>query len=172
MSNIRNLPMTIGIVILISAFIGSMRSPHRHHDDDAEDMDVAKPLRMELEDMRELNRGNLKRLAVGMTKEQAMAIMGTRTFRDEDDGDFVVPNPYRSESYQALDGTMYELLSYYTDLNQSDYKLSKDEMTPLIFENGKLIGWGWVFVDKLDMRHATLPTAEPTPPAELPAVEK
>lgn len=172
MSNIRNLPMTIGIVILISAFIGSMRSPGRHHDDDAEDMDVAKPLRMELEDMRELNRGNLKRLAVGMTKEQAMAIMGTRTFRDEDDGDFVVPNPYRSESYQALDGTMYELLSYYTDLNRSDYQLSKDEMTPLIFENGKLIGWGWVFVDKLDMRHATLPTAEPTPPAELPAVEK
>jgi hypothetical protein len=172
MSNIRNLPMTIGIIILISAFIGSMRSPDRRHDNDDEDEDVTKPLRMELEDIRALNRGNLKSLSVGMSKEQAMAVMGTRAFRDDDDGDFVVPNPYRTESYQALDGTMYELLSYYTDLNKSDYKLSKDEMTPLIFENGKLIGWGWVFVDKLDMRHATLPSAETPPPPELPEVEK
>lgn len=173
MSNIRNLPMTIGIAILVIAFIGSMRSPDRPrgHDDDKDD-DATQPLRMELEDIRALNRGNLKGLSVGMTKEQAMAIMGTRTFRDDDDDDFVVPNPYRSESYQALDGTMYELLSYYTDLNKSDSKLSKDEMTPLIFENGKLIGWGWVFVDKLDMRHATLPSGEAPPPAELPAVEK
>lgn len=173
MSNIRNLPMTIGIAILVIAFIGSMRSPDRHHDrDHDEDDDVTEPLRMELEDIRALNREHLKNLSVGMTKEQAMAIMGTRTFRDDDDGDFVVPNPYRSESYQALDGTVYELLSYYTDLNESDYKLSKDEMTPLIFENGKLIGWGWVFVDKLNMRHGTVPSGEATPPAELPAVEK
>lgn len=172
MSTIRNLPMTIGIAILIIAFIGSMRSPDRHHGGDDKDGDATKPLRMELEDMRALNRGNLKNLAVGMTKEQAAAIMGTRTFRDDDDRDFLVPNPYRSESYQALDGTMYELLSYYTDLNKSGSKLSKDEMTPLIFENGKLIGWGWVFVDKLDMRHATLPSAEAPPPSELPAVEK
>lgn len=171
MSNIRNLPMTIGVVILVIAFFASMRSPDRHHSDADEDDDVTKPLRMELEDMRALNRGNLKNLSLGMTKEQAMAAMGTRTFRDDEDRDFLVPNPYRSESYQALDGTRYELLSYYTDFSASDSKLTKDEMTPLIFENGKLIGWGWVFVDKLDMRHATLPSAE-TPPAELPAVEK
>lgn len=171
MSNIRNLPMTIGIAILIIGFIGSMRSPHRDYGDEDEDDGATKPLRMELEDIRALNRGNLKKLSVGMTKEQAMAAMGTRTFRDEDDDDFLVPNPYRSESYQALDGTMYELLSYYTDLNESDGRLDKDEMTPLIFENGKLIGWGWVFVDKLDMRHATLPNVE-TPAEELPAVEK
>jgi hypothetical protein len=173
MSNIRNLPMTIGIAILIFAFIGSMRSPDRHHDrDDDENDDATEPLRMEMEDIRALNRDHLKSLSVGMTKEQAVAIMGTRTFRDEDNEDFLVPNPYRSESYQAPDGTKYELLTYYTDWSKSDYKLAKDEMTPLIFEDGKLIGWGWVFVDKLDMRHATLPSGEATPPAELPAVEK
>ena len=172
MSTIRNLPMTIGIVILVIAFFGSMRSPDRYRSDDDEDDDVTEPLRMELEDIRALNRGHLQKLSVGMTREQAMAIMGTRTFRDDDNDDFIVPNPYRSESYQAVDGTVYELLSYYTDLNKRDSKLSKDETTPLIFENGKLIGWGWVFVDKLDMRHATLPSAEPTPPAELPEVEK
>jgi hypothetical protein len=183
MSNIRNLPMTIGIAILVVAFIGSMRSPDRRDDhedhDDYWDDDVTEPLSMEMEDIRALNRDNLKKLSVGMTKEQAMAIMGTRTFRDDNNEDFLVPNPYRSESYQAPDGTKYELLTYYTDWSKSDYKLTKDEMTPLIFEDGKLIGWGWVFVDKLDMRHATLPSAEaappappPTPPAELPEVEK
>jgi hypothetical protein len=92
--------------------------------------------------------------------------MGSRAFYQKHP-DFVVPNPYRTESYQAPDGTRYELLSYYTDMNKEDYKLTKDEMTPLIFENGKLIGWGWTFFDRLDLRHAV----GEMPPVDMP-VEK
>jgi hypothetical protein len=181
MSNIRYLPMTFGIVLLVIAFIGSLRGPAQRSDGHDED-DGASPLEMELSDVRAHNRGNLNKLSVGMTKDQAMSAMGTRTFVDEDDDDFLVPNPYRTETYQATDGSVFELLTYYTDLNKSDHKITKDETTPLIFENGKLIGWGWIFVDKLDMRHATDPSAPPAPPpdpplppappAELPPVEK
>ena len=177
MSNIRNLPMTIGIVILVIAFVSSLRRPdHRNYD--RRTPDGAAPVEMELEEMRAINRSKLRFLSVTMTKEEAVRTMGTRTFVDEDDDDFLVSNPYRTESYQAPDGTVYELLSYYTDRYKSDGKLTKEEMTPLIFENGKLIGWGWVFFDKLDLRHATVPApAPPAPPApvlpeELPAVEK
>lgn len=172
MSTVRNLPMTIGIAILLVAFFASLRGPR--HDRDAAD-DATQPLSLELSEMRASNRQKLKNLQLGMAKEQAMAVMGTRTYVDEDDDDFLVPNPYRSESYQAPDGTAFELLSYYTEMNRSDSRITKDETTPLIFENGKLIGWGWLFVDKLDMRHATPPAASApaaTLPAELPPVEK
>lgn len=173
MSNVRHVPMTIGIIILISAFIVSMRGPGRRAHEERDEL--SRPLLMELRDMRAHNRNNLNKLDVGMSKADARAAMGTRAFVDEDDDDFVVPNPYRSETYQAPDGTVYELLTYYTELNKSDGEVSKDETTPLIFENGKLIGWGWIFVDKLDMRHATTappPPPAPLPPEELPPVEK
>lgn len=161
MSNVRNLPMTVGIVILIIAAIASLPEPDQTPADKARHLTLV--------EMRTLNRSQLLKLSPGMSKEQAMAAMGTQAFYDEDT-EFMVPNPYRSETYTAADGTIYELLSYYTDLNKEDYKLSKDEMTPLIFQNGKLVGWGWASVQQLDSRPAAAGTPQ-GPVADQP-VEK
>jgi Protein of unknown function (DUF3192) len=89
--------------------------------------------------LREANKQNLKKLSVGMQKPTVMEIMGTEPSK----GVFMwIDNPYRSESLTAKDGRRYEVLYYYTDLKQRDDKITDDELTPLIFENGKLVAWG------------------------------
>ncbi|WP_144392415.1 DUF3192 domain-containing protein [Pleionea sediminis] len=46
-----------------------------------------------------------------------------------------------SEGFEK-DGKSYVVLYYRTRHRHSDGQTSRDETTPLIFENGKLIGWG------------------------------
>lgn len=38
---------------------------------------------------------------------------------------------------------LIEILFYYTQARQFDGKLTDDELTPLVFINGKLDSWGW-----------------------------
>lgn len=89
--------------------------------------------------LREANKANLKKLSTGMQKSTVVEIMGTEPSK----GVFMwIDNPYRTESVTAKDGRRYEVLYYYTDLKQRDDKITDDELTPLIFENGKLVAWG------------------------------
>lgn len=73
------------------------------------------------------NNDNLLRLDMGMTKEQVMAIMG---------------KPDLNEAYQSLYGRSVVIFFYYTQRKWADGNTTKDECTPVVFENGKLVGWG------------------------------
>ena len=55
-------------------------------------------------------------------------------------------NPYRSETPRAQDGTSVEILYYYTDQKADDGAITDDELTPIVLENGKVVGWGWSFL--------------------------
>jgi len=48
----------------------------------------------------------------------------------------VVSNPYRATGVQN-EGRTYEILYYWTDVKPQDGTITDDELTPLIFENGK-----------------------------------
>ena len=88
---------------------------------------------------RESNRENLKKLSVGMEKQVAMETMGTEPSR----GLFMwIDNPHRSEEVTAKNGQRYEALYYYTDMKQRDDKITDDELTLLLFQDGKLVAWG------------------------------
>jgi outer membrane protein assembly factor BamE (lipoprotein component of BamABCDE complex) len=73
------------------------------------------------------NRDNLMRIDLGMSKDQVVLIMG---------------KPDLNEAYQTADGGALVILFYYTNRKWADGNVTKDECTPLVFENGKLIGWG------------------------------
>ena len=90
------------------------------------------------------NRENLMKLSIGMNKQEVLNIMGTNSER-VDFGTFKVTNPYRSEIMQGKDKT-FEILYYYTDCKALDGAITDDELTPLVFDNGKLIGWGNSFL--------------------------
>ena len=106
------------------------------------------------EDVRIRNRENLNRLTVGMTRGSVLNVMGTETVQTYIHRGLVptpyqkVPHPYRTESLRASDGTQVEILYYYTDLARQDHVISKDELTPLILEEGRLVGWGWSYLNQ------------------------
>ncbi|GAB4511672.1 MAG: hypothetical protein Tsb0026_14910 [Sulfuricaulis sp.] len=95
--------------------------------------------------LRAQNTENLRKLSVGLEKKLAVEIMGTEPSK----GVFMwIDNPYRSETLRGKDGKNCEVLYYYTDLKQRDDKITDDELTPLVFQDGKLIGWGYPFLDQ------------------------
>lgn len=107
-----------------------------------------------LADFRMENRQNLLKLSIGMTKQEVLDIMGDKTIRDEI---ITANNPYRSEIIQGKNKTL-EVLYYYTDIKTYDawlgYKgIADDELTPLVFDEGKLIGWGNSFLDTNIQKH-------------------
>jgi outer membrane protein assembly factor BamE (lipoprotein component of BamABCDE complex) len=70
----------------------------------------------------EKNVNNTKQLRVGMTKAQVLAIMG---------------EPLKDEGFARPD-----IWYYYFENNWLDGMITEEECFPLIFKDGKLIGWG------------------------------
>ncbi|MCX6986078.1 MAG: DUF3192 domain-containing protein [Lentisphaerae bacterium] len=68
------------------------------------------------------NRENVEKLNFGMTKDEAIAVMG---------------EPIKGEVYCKPN-----VLFYYTESKWSDGNMTSDECTPLVFEKDKLIGIG------------------------------
>jgi hypothetical protein len=105
-----------------------------------------------LDRVRAANRRNLLKLSVGMPKEQALVIMGHESGGGRF-GEPTVNSPYKSEILPSGDKT-FEVLYYYTDVKSVIYTanpatIADDELTPLVFENGKLIGWGTDFMENI-----------------------
>ncbi len=63
-----------------------------------------------------------RELRIGMTKQEVVAVMG---------------EPVQNETY-----TKPDVWYYYTNPNWFDGLATEDECMPLVFKDGKLIGWG------------------------------
>ncbi len=113
-----------------------------------------------LNGIRSLNRRRLNRLSIGMTKKEVLRNMGVWSKRCYEYGllanllslttlasdNVIVNNPYRSETLQGKDKTL-EVLYYVTDIQTDSIAIDDHALTPLVFDEGKLIGWGWNFLD-------------------------
>lgn len=102
--------------------------------------------------VRTANRRNLLKLSVGMTKEQAITTMGHKSGGGRL-GEPTVNSPYKSEILPGKDKT-FEVLYYYTDIESNIYAanpstIPANELTPLVFDNGKLVGWGTDFLEDI-----------------------
>jgi len=112
-----------------------------------------------LQDVTSMNRQNLLRLSVGMTKNEVLNVMGAETktakvalhqygnWAETPVENIIINNPYRNEILKSKDDKVFEVIYYVTDVRKSDNNISDDELTPLVFDNGKLIGWGWSFLN-------------------------
>ena len=78
-----------------------------------------------------LNNQNLTTLKVGMTKEEALNIMGT---------------PHRTEVYQVKNSKI-ELLSYLTTKASFEDHVGEKHLTPVALQDNKVIGWGRRYFD-------------------------
>ena len=75
--------------------------------------------------LRSVNIANLKLLKKGMTKQEALDIMGA---------------PQIQREFHVAD-----ILYYYTTWDWADAVVTESECSPLVFENNQLIGWGLAF---------------------------
>jgi hypothetical protein len=97
------------------------------------------------------NKSNLAKLSVGMTKDEALKVMGTSPQKGGYiDSYGVINNPCKSETIQGKNGP-YDAVYYFTDPQETRDQWEKseityDEMTALLFQDGKLAGWGKKFL--------------------------
>ena len=107
-----------------------------------------------LDKFRTTNRQNLNRLSLGMSKNEVHQVMGNEPIKANIEAAGVViygiqriNNPYRSETLKGKDGKNYAVLFYYTDVKNKDNAITDDELTPIVLLDGKLVGWGWSFLN-------------------------
>jgi outer membrane protein assembly factor BamE (lipoprotein component of BamABCDE complex) len=83
------------------------------------------------------NQKNLMQLKKGLVKEEVINVMGQPNFH---------------EAYESLYGNTFIILYYHTHRNRFDGKITKDECTPVVIKNDKLVGWGDDFYEWLNRR--------------------
>lgn len=99
------------------------------------------------------NNARLVNLSVGMNRDQAMAAMGTDAARTWCWLLTInVSNPYKSEILEG-NGAKFEVLYYYTNAGDWQCGASDDELTPLVFMDNSLIGWGQDFLRETKIKY-------------------
>ena len=97
------------------------------------------------------NRRRMRDLQTGMSEADVDRVMGTGSVWINDAiGE--VANPYKTEGWTAADGQPMTARYYYTSLRKRDNIIDDDELTPVVLESGRVIGWGDSFFDRHDER--------------------
>jgi len=108
-----------------------------------------------IERLRGANKRNIARVAADMPRGEVEALMGW----DRAGGGIVdvvhgrtqylqARNPMREERLLGVDGLDYDVVYYYTDLRQRDNKITDDELTPVVYRDGRVAGIGYGFLNE------------------------
>jgi len=98
-----------------------------------------------------LNESGFKAIQDGMTMDQVHKIMGQElvvgyALQSPGYKPLTIPNPYKSE---AIKDTNYFIEYYIEAIRQPDGIVSDNELMPVVFKGGNLIGRGWPLVNSL-----------------------
>ena len=117
------------------------------------------PKKPNIQDIRSFNQANLMNVNIGDSKKQVVEVMGGVKIYDIYQYDWnnvgfnknrkvgTLSNPYSRDLKMGKDSSMSEILWYYTDVKSKDGSIRKDELTPIIFEKGIVVGLGWGFYE-------------------------
>ena len=109
------------------------------------------PMQMATQQELLLNESGFKAVQDGMTMDQVHKIMGQEItigyeFQSPNYKPLIISNPYKSETIKEGD---YVIEYYIGSIRQPDGIVSDNELMPLIFKSGKLIGRGWPQLNSL-----------------------
>ncbi len=103
------------------------------------------------------NRDKLSKLDLGMKKNRALKVMGSKTKTPvcvpEETGKkqkVIITNPYSNEIIHTPERIL-EVYYFFTDPS-NECVVEKKQLTPLVFDNEKLIGWGRDFMTQTKSR--------------------
>ncbi|MCD4780197.1 MAG: DUF3192 domain-containing protein [Candidatus Omnitrophica bacterium] len=99
---------------------------------------------------------DLTPIYIGMSEREVKSVLGQDVvvgFSKSPDvpGSFdpiVVQNPYRTEVISG-GAVTYDVLYYFYAVKKSDGIIAEEELYPLVFDEGRLVGKGWDFLFKL-----------------------
>ena len=92
------------------------------------------------------NRQNLERLSIGMSRDQVIAVMGSKTIKTL----WVnINSPYRIETLKDVNNQNLEILFFYTEEKDMLFTMSEDELTPVVLKEGKVEGWGRIYLAEI-----------------------
>lgn len=94
--------------------------------------------------MRDGNRAALAKVEIGMSKSQVESIMGSRSAEGEG-GRY--ENPYKREIIRGTDSQSYDVLYYYAQ--QIGERPIETGLTPVVFNEGRVVGIGWGYLDSI-----------------------
>ena len=94
--------------------------------------------------MRDGNRAAIAKVEIGMSKLQVENIMGSRAAEGLS-GRY--ENPYKREIIRGTDGQSYDVLYYYTQ--QIGERQIETGLTPVVFDEGRVVGIGWSYLDSI-----------------------
>jgi len=90
------------------------------------------------------NQRGLSKLQLRMSSQEVRSTMG--------EGEIInykrlyLVDPWRSESFSLVDGEEVLILFYVTQPPRKYYSPQDNELTPIVLENGAVVGWGWSFL--------------------------
>ncbi|MDE2028674.1 MAG: hypothetical protein KGK03_01455 [Candidatus Omnitrophica bacterium] len=113
---------------------------------------VYNPMQVAVQQELLLNENGLKALQNGMTVDQVHQIMGQQLvigykYQAPDYKPLTIPNPYKSETVK---GSGYLIEYYVQAVIQPDGAVHDNELMPLVFKDGKLVGRGWPLAHSLE----------------------
>ncbi|WP_144209807.1 DUF3192 domain-containing protein [Shewanella donghaensis] len=91
------------------------------------------------EKQQKTNRNNLSKLSIGMTKDQVSILMGTADFSEA----------YVTQADSESKKNEVQVFFYRTQWSKGDGKTTKDECTPVVIRDNKLVGWGETAYQKI-----------------------
>ena len=91
------------------------------------------------------NQEAISRLALGMSKDDVITIMGTYSAQTKNG--FLL-NPMKAESF-TVGADVYETLLYATSPHSWFAAVNDSQATPVVLKNGKVVGWGKAAADAI-----------------------
>jgi len=92
------------------------------------------------------NQQSLQKLKLGMSAATVRGTLG--------EGEIVrykkiyLVDPWRSESFSLVDGTDVLILFYVTQPTRNFDRTQDYDLTPIVLEDDRVIGWGWSYLNR------------------------
>ncbi|MHC5063533.1 MAG: DUF3192 domain-containing protein [Planctomycetota bacterium] len=142
--------LTLSALLLLVPGLGLSSCVIRVDADEWQSDEIRSSDRVDIRELRSENRRKLNDLELGMEREAVENIMGkSAAWVGSSIG--WIDSPYKTESYTNDAGDSILILSYLTHVTKRDNIIEDDELTPVAFKGGKLVGWGQAYVKGLDL---------------------